>query len=165
MTYMQVSEIMTTSPVTVKAGTSIVEVAKVMKTYRISSVIVMSDEEIAGILTVDDVVRLAVAVGMDLEKTPIDNIMTRDVITVSPDRDITDVMNLFGEFEIRQLPVVNNDKLVGFITLKDVLRFEPAMLDIAVGSLRLEEENRQRSISKLVNGDAEIDEDDEDLFE
>lgn len=164
MTYIQVSEIMTRAPITVNAGTSIIEVAKVMKTYRISSVIVLSGKEIAGIITVDDIVRLAVAVGMDLEKTVVDEIMTRDVVTISPDKDITDVMNLFSEYEIRQVPVVDK-KLVGFITLKDILRFEPAMLDIAVGSLRLEEENRQRSIEMLSNSESDIDEDDEDLFE
>lgn len=165
MAYIQISEIMTRAPITVKAGTSIIEVAKVMKSYRISSVIVLSNAEIAGIITVDDIVRLAVAVGMDLEKTIVDEIMTRDVVTISPDRDITDVMNLFSEYEIRQVPVIVDKKLVGFITLKDVLRFEPAMLDIAVGSLRLEEENRQRTIEKLSNGEADVDEDDEDLFE
>lgn len=166
MTYIQVSEIMTRTPVSIQVGTSIVEVAKVMKTYRISSVIVLEDGQLAGILTVDDIVRLAVAVGLDLEKTLIEDIMTRDVVSISPDRDVTDVMSLFSEFEIRQVPVVDEaKKLVGFITLKDVLRFEPAMLDIAVGSLRLEEEHRQQEISKLVNGEMDLDEDDEDLFE
>lgn len=165
MAYIQVSEIMTRGPITVNSGISIVESAKVMKTYKISSVIVMDGENLVGILTVDDIVRLAVAVGMNLEKTTVDEIMTRDVVTIEPTKDITDVMNMFAEFEIRQVPVVDNEKLVGFITLKDVLRFEPAMLDIAVGSLRLEEENRQRVISKLENGEVDIDEDDEDLFE
>jgi len=165
MAYIQVSEIMTRAPITVKAGTSIIKVAKVMKSYRISSVVVLSGSEIVGVVTVNDIVRLAVAIAVDLEKTLIDEIMTRDVVTISPDKDLADVMNLFSEYEIGQVPVVDGKKLVGFITLKDVLRFEPAMLDIAVGSLRLEEEHRQQALEKLSNGELDIDEDDEDLFE
>jgi CBS domain-containing protein len=165
MAYIQVSEIMTRKPITVKSSMSIMESAKVMKAYKISSVLVMSGKKLVGILTVDDVVRLAVASGMDLEKTIIEDIMTRDVVTISPDKDITDVMNMFAEFEIHQVPVIDGKNLAGFVTLKDVLRFEPAMLDIAVGGLRLEEENRQRILLKRAAGEIQVDEDDEDLFE
>ena len=157
---------MSNKPITIEAGTSIMESAKLMKSYRVSSVVVMSKDKIVGILTVDDIVRLAVAIGMDLEKNSVDEIMTTDVVTVTPAEDISEVMNIFTEFEVRQVPVIDNEKsLVGFVTLKDVLRVEPAMLDIAISGFRLEEENRQKDIQKLSDGDLIVDEDDEDLFE
>jgi len=166
MAHIEVSEIMTIKPVTVEEGSSVMESAKLMKTYRVSSVIIMSKNELVGILTVDDVVRLGVATGMNLEKTLVDDIMTRDVVTLTPGEDISEVINIFTEYGIRQVPVLDDKKnMVGFVTLKDVLRFEPAMLDIAIGGLRLEEENRQRSLQKLADGEQLIDEDDEDLFE
>ena len=155
-----IADIMTQRPVTTTEDTSIHAVAKLMKQYRISSLIVLSkDKQLAGIVTVDDIVRQAVASNLDMEK-PVAVVMTNDVVTITPDVDVREAISLFNEYEIRQAPVMQGKTLVGYVTLKDILRFEPALLDIAVENLRVEEEHRREMIQKIMNPDEMLDEED-----
>lgn len=161
MTSVQVSDIMSRKPISVMAEESIFVAAAKMKRYRISSLIVRGkDYKLQGIVTVDDIVRQAVATRLDLD-TPIEEVMTEDVVTVEPNRDIRDVMDLFSEYEIRQAPVMEEETIVGYVTLKDLLRFEPALLDIAVETLRQEEQSRQETIKRVMDN---TEMDDQDLF-
>jgi len=167
MNNLQVFEIMTRNPVTVGEGSSIKEAANKMKSYRVSSLLILGENNnLLGIITVDDIVRLVVAPGLDVKKTLVDQVMTKRLITVDSKASIEEVISLFVDNEIRQIPIVDkNNKLEGFVTLKDILRFEPAMLELAVDSLRLEEEHRQKEIRRLMNSSfSEVDSDDEDLF-
>jgi CBS domain-containing protein len=157
---LQISDIMSTKPVSIEESASIHAAATKMKKYRVSSIIITdSNGKLSGILTVDDIVREAVVPELDMQK-PVTDIMIIDVVSVTPDKDVRDVMSLFNEYEIRQAPVLDPQKeVIGFITLKDILRFEPAMLDIAVENLRQEEDNRQEAIQRFVNTQEMPDED------
>lgn len=151
MSYLQVQEIMSTRPISVLLTATIQDVAKVMKKYRVSSVIVVDNNKgLVGLVTVNDIVRKVVANGLSLDDS-ITSIMTKEVITVDATRDVTEVMRLFSQDSIRQAPVVDGKQLVGYITLKDILRYEPALLDIAVQGLRQKEESRQEVIDRMMD--------------
>ena len=160
---LKVSEIMTKKPITIGVGSNLVQVAKLMRKYRVGHILVLDKKDLVGIITVDDIVRKGVAVSIDVKKSKVDDLMTTDIISIEPTADVRELMELFSESDIRQVPVMDKNSLVGFVTMKDVLRIEPALFDLAVTKICFEEENRQRKIQKF--SDDEFLADDEDLFE
>ncbi|MFW5866162.1 MAG: CBS domain-containing protein, partial [Nanoarchaeota archaeon] len=71
---------------------------------------------------------------------------------VKPQDSIRNAMELLSEHDIKRLPVIDSaGNLVGFLTIKDILRIEPTLMDIAVERLRFSEEKRRNEIKDLVN--------------
>ena len=81
--------------------------------------------------------------------------MTTNLITISPYISLQEAMQILSDNDIRQLPITNNGKLVGLITMKDILRYEPTLVDMMVENIRFEEQQRQDAISKY--SESEID--------
>lgn len=161
---LQVSEIMSRQPVVIQAQKPVSHVAKLMKRYRISSVVIMQDKEVAGIITVDDIVRKAVAAGQNPTKILAKDVMTPQVISVEPNADVREAMSLFAENDVRQVPVITQGKLVGFLTQKDVLRIEPTLVDLALDKMKEKEELRQIRIQEFTQKEFIDEEDEEDLL-
>ncbi len=161
---LQIAEIMSREPVSCSLDVTVQHVADLMKQFTISSVVVLENDLVVGIITVDDIVRKAVALGKDTKKTLAKEIMSTDIISIKPDAYMRDAMILFGEEEIRQVPVMQDAKLVGFLTEKDVLRIEPTLADLALAKMREKEDLRQIRIQKFVNKEFIDDEDEEDLM-
>ena len=88
----------------------------------VSALLVMENDKLAGIFTERDYARKVVLKGKKSKETQIGDIMTKDLITVSPDTTIDECMELMTGKFIRHLPVVNNDKLAGIISIGDVVR-------------------------------------------
>jgi len=76
---------------------------------------------VCGIVTERDVLRQCNA-GIDFEKTPVSQVMTRDVVSVRPGDDINKAMDLMITKSIRHLPVLEEDAVLGVITVRDVMR-------------------------------------------
>lgn len=161
--FIQVSEVMTRRPVVIASGKTVVEAASLMRKHVIGSLLVMNDKTLEGIFTLDDIVYKAVAESKCCSDLKIEEIMSTDIISVKPTDDVSDAMELMNENNIKQLPVISDGELVGFLTVKDILRIEPAMIDLTIEQVRLQEEHRQRHIQKIVEKEGfDID---EDLFE
>ena len=77
--------------------------------------------QLAGIITERDIMR-AVYNGQNLQKTRVDSIMTRDIVIGSPDQDIEYVMIEMTEGRFRHMPVVENDQLLGIISIGDLVK-------------------------------------------
>jgi CBS domain-containing protein len=95
-----------------------------MISTRIGAVVIAEGERPVGILTESDVVRLLVDRGMgivELLSVPVENAMSKPVVTCSPDDDLVDALALMLERRVRRLPVVENDRLVGILTEKDLM--------------------------------------------
>ena len=58
--------------------------------------------------------------------------MTTKLVTIEPKADIFDAMMLMRDAEVRHLPVVENKKILGFLTMKDILKIEPQLFDLIV---------------------------------
>jgi CBS domain-containing protein len=117
---MQVGDIMQRDVVTVGAGDTFTEAAKVLRDHRISSVVVKGDEGPAGIVTERDFVSL-LADGLDPATTNVGQRMSRDLATVKPKTDIAEAARTMAERGIRHLPVVDRGKMVGIISIRDLM--------------------------------------------
>jgi len=116
---MQVGDIMTRDVKTAKASDSFADVAKILHENRISSVIVMDGEQVAGIVTERDLVNV-VADGADPREQAVGDRLTRDLATVEPRTDISDAAELMAERGIRHLPVLDRGSLAGIVSIRDL---------------------------------------------
>ena len=107
---------------TITPDTSVYHALELMVEKNVSALLVMENEKLAGIFTERDYARKVALKGKSSKETQIGDIMTRDLITVSSDSTIDECMQLMTGKYIRHLPVVDNDKLVGIISIGDVVR-------------------------------------------
>ena len=89
--------------------------------HNIGGVVVVEGGEVIGILTERDVLRLAAKSPDELRTLEVGQVMTRDVIQLAPDDDLTHVMEVVTENRIRHLPVVEDGRLAGIVTIGDVV--------------------------------------------
>lgn len=112
-------DIMTANPVTCTSDATIQDVARLMDERDIGDVIIMDGEAISGIVTDRDIVIRGLAKGMDTS-TRVVEVCTGDVITLSPQDDVTKAAEVMAKQAIRRLPVVESGKPVGIVTLGDL---------------------------------------------
>jgi CBS domain-containing protein len=115
-----VEEIMTRNPRTVDAGDSVLEAARQMRDGDFGSVIVMRDGRVDGIVTDRDIAVRAVAEGRDPESTQVSEVSTSGVATIEPGQSIDDAVEAMREHDIRRLPVVEDGRPVGILSLGDL---------------------------------------------
>ncbi|WP_418955558.1 CBS domain-containing protein [Streptomyces tritici] len=130
----RVEEIMTEHPVTVRSLTSLTEAARVMRDADIGDVLVVDDGRLRGIVTDRDIVVRALAEGRDPARTTVHSVCSPDVVTVAPDDTLAHATDVMRERALRRLPVAENGRLRGIVTLGDVaIEREPAsaLADIA----------------------------------
>lgn len=101
---------------------TISQAAKIMNAKDIGSVLVEHNKNVVGIMTERDVLRKATASCLDACRSTVGQIMTRDLITINPEMDVEEAAALMQEHHIRRLPVVENGRYVGMLSLRDVLR-------------------------------------------
>lgn len=106
-------------PVTV----TVFEAVEAMNRHRIGAMLVMDGARLAGIFTERDVLTRVIAASLDPKTTPVSKVMSADVITIAPEATVQQVMDIFAEKRCRHLPVIQNDKLVGLISIGDVSRW------------------------------------------
>jgi len=161
--YVQVSEVMTRRPVIIGLNRSIVEAANLMRRHSIGSLLIVENKLLKGIITLEDIVFKVVSKNQHCSELKVKDVMSKNVVSVTPTTDIAATMELMNENGIKQLPVMDGDNLVGFLTIKDILRLEPALVDLSLEQLKLQEDNRQKHIERIMETEGfDID---EDLFE
>ena len=104
-----------------EADQPVLDVVKIMVEHNIGAVAVMRDGDITGLFTERDLMRRVVNEGRDPRTTTVGEVMTRDLVIVSPDRSLEDCMALMRERGFRHLPVCQGRKLRGVISLRDLL--------------------------------------------
>jgi CBS domain-containing protein len=113
-------DVMTENPATLPATASIVDAAKTMSEKNIGDVIVMDDGEMCGIVTDRDIVVRAVAKGGDGASMKIGDICSKNVTALEPDSNVGEAIQVMREKALRRLPVVENGKPVGIVSLGDL---------------------------------------------
>lgn len=118
---MRVKDLMTSSVTCVRPETSIAQVAKQMKQENVGSIPVCNDRgEALGIITDRDIVLRSVS-NENNPKTAKD-IMTKNLVFADPNMDTHQAALLLAKYQVRRLPVVDNNKLVGMLSMADIAR-------------------------------------------
>ena len=110
------SDVVTASP-----GDSVLHAVRVLVDHNIGGVVVVDGEEVIGILTERDILRLVATKADALQALEVGQVMTRDVIKAAPDDDLADVMDVMSENRIRHLPVIEKGRVAGIVTIGDVM--------------------------------------------
>jgi len=117
---MKVRDIMTPQVEAADYNTSLVQVAEMMKRENVGSIPVCKQDELQGILTDRDIVIKAIAEGKDLGSILASEVMSTQLVSVEPEADIHEAARLMSDHQIRRLPVVENGKLIGMLSLGDL---------------------------------------------
>lgn len=147
---MRVSDVMTEAAVTDRADETVAWAARRMWEQQTGSILLLEGERLLGILTERDVLK-AVAEGRDLS-TPVSEVMSRDLVTVDPSTSLRDCARIMADRWIRHLPVVENGRLVGVVSQRDLAGVlagalnEPEALEQLIEASELVRERRLRRI-------------------
>ncbi|MBC8494612.1 CBS domain-containing protein [archaeon] len=139
-TGIKVADAMTNKPVSISSDCSVTECAKLMRKYKVGSLLVKDENQVLGILTEKDFVEKILAKGKNPNDMIAADIMEKNLITIEPGRDIYEAMMEMRNSDIRRLPVEENGKIIGFLTMKDILKIEPQLFDLLVEKIELREE-------------------------
>ncbi|MBK9490003.1 MAG: CBS domain-containing protein [Haliscomenobacter sp.] len=99
----------------------VIDALALMSQQGIGAVLVMDGDQLIGIFSERDYARKGIIVGRKAKSTPVTEVMTANVFTVSPDMDIEDCMTLFSEKRIRHLPVMENQEVIGMLSIGDIV--------------------------------------------
>ena len=116
---MNIREVMTPNPQCVAPGDSIQNAARIMRDCDTGAVPVVDNGRPVGIVTDRDIVVRAVADGGQLNR-PVRDICSSNVVSVRPDMSTREAAELMSEHQIRRLPVVENERLVGIVSIGDL---------------------------------------------
>ena|SRR5690348_4341822 len=109
--------------VTVQRDTDAQTAARVMRDKGIGSLFVTNGREIIGILTDTDMMRRVVAAGLDATKTTVEQIMSAPIVTIEEGKTLLDANDLMARSHLRHLGVSRDGKLVGVISVRDLVVF------------------------------------------
>lgn len=137
---MKVSDVFTRGAIVVEPNTSAPQARKIMEEHKIRRLPVVDEGKLVGIITLTDLLKAAPSPATSLsiwelhyllDRVKVSEIMTRDVVTTTPDTDLRQVANIMAERKIGGLPVVENGEVVGMITESDVFRARVKLLETA----------------------------------
>jgi CBS domain-containing protein len=148
-----VRDVMTGAAVTDSATDTLRSAAERMWREQTGSLLVMDGGWLAGIITERDLLR-AMALGADLATATVDEAMTTEVFTVTPDMPLRDAAREMAVRWIRHLPVVDGDQVLGVISMRDVTGIFGALVP---GNISVEHEFdqlvRERRLARIEHGD------------
>ena len=115
-----VRDAMTEDPRSIGASASVVEAARMMREQDIGSLPITDDEKLVGMITDRDITTRVVAEAADPKLTSVEDVYSRDLISVAPDNDLEEAVRLMARHQVRRLPVVENGRLVGIVAQADI---------------------------------------------
>jgi CBS domain-containing protein len=117
---------------TIAPSASVLDAVEEMNNRRIGALIVMDEGQVVGIFTERDVLRRVVGEMRKPAATPIEDVMSRDVVCVEPDADLDEVSTLMKNRRIRHIPVCDGGKLTGMISIGDVNAYHSSHREAAL---------------------------------
>jgi signal-transduction protein with cAMP-binding, CBS, and nucleotidyltransferase domain len=121
---------METHVLTADVSTTIAKAAKMMAERNVGSIIITQGKKPLGILTERDLLMKVVSEDLRPSKVKVEKIMSKPLITVTPDTDMVDAARTMASRKIRHLPVVENGRLVGILTASDITARSPELAEV-----------------------------------
>ena len=118
----QVRDVMTSNPTTCEPTATLVDAAKVMAREDVGPVPIVEGGKLVGLLTDRDIIIRAVAEGRDVTSTTVRDVASKDLVTVTADEDLDRALQLMAQHQVRRIPVVEGDRVVGIVSQADVAR-------------------------------------------
>ena len=124
------SNVFTASP-----DTQVMDALKMMDEKKIGSLIIVHNDEIKGVFTEQDFIRRVLLKNIDSSKTLVETVMTKNVLTIKPQQTVNESMHLMTDKHIRHLPVIDEGKLLGVISIGDCVKEVIAEQEEIIGHL------------------------------
>lgn len=119
---LKVGELMNKTPITITKQTNMFEAAKLMSEKNLGSLMVVEGKKPIGIITERDILNRLVAKNNLPSDVKADEIMTRDFFSITKDRTVVEANKIMSVKDIRRLPVMEGEELIGMISATDLLR-------------------------------------------
>ena len=139
-----VRDAMTEDPRSIGSSASVVEAARLMREQHIGSLPVTEDERLVGMITDRDITTRVVAESAAPETTSVGDVYSRDLISVEPDHDLGEALELMSRHQVRRLPVVENGRLVGVVAQADIALKDNERTGELVGAISAPSEEERR---------------------
>jgi CBS domain-containing protein len=123
-------DVMSRNPITEDSEESVIRAAQIMRDKGISSILVLKNNVVEGIVTERDLVTKIVSKGLDPAKITLGEIMSSPLISVNEDTPLELVAELMWKNKIRRLPVKRENVIVGILTENDIVRISPGLIEI-----------------------------------
>lgn len=108
-------------PVTAPASTTISDAARLMKQHQIGALMVVDNDKLVGVFTERDGLFRVLAAGLSGDSTPLSAVMTANPQTIGPDAGFTHALQMMHEGRYRHLPVVEDGRVIGIVSVRDAL--------------------------------------------
>lgn len=132
---MLVKDIMSKDIISISSDDPVERAAQMMKQHDIGSIPVCSQNKLIGMVTDRDITLRSVAAGQDSKQQKISDIMTSNPAIGNPQMDVHEAAKMMSQKQIRRLPIVENNNLVGIVSLGDI-SVEPSLQDNAEEALK-----------------------------
>lgn len=120
---------------TVEPDASVFDALQLMADKNVGALPVMSGDELVGIFSERDYARKVILHGQASRDTPVRSIMTPNVVTVSPEQDLSDCMRIMTDKRVRHLPVIEDGRQIGVLSIGDVMKAVLAEQEFLIGQL------------------------------
>jgi CBS domain-containing protein len=111
---------MTEDPRSIGTSASVIEAAQLMRDEHIGSLPITDGDTLVGMITDRDITTRVVAEAADPASTPVGDVLSQNLVSVEPDKDLEEALGLMARHQIRRLPVVEKGRLVGIVAQADV---------------------------------------------
>ena len=115
-----IREVMTADPRTMEPGDTVVDAARAMRDGEVGDVLVTENGRLVGIVTDRDIAVRVVAEARDPQATKVGDVCTGDPVTLTVDQTVEDAIRLVGEQNVRRIPVVEDGRPAGVVTIGDL---------------------------------------------
>ncbi len=108
---------------TISPDATVFEAIQMMSDKNVGALPVVESSKLVGIISERDYMSKVMLKGRSSKETPVHDIMTREVVTVSPTQSVSECMSIITEHRVRHLPVVDGDQLLGIVSIGDLVRW------------------------------------------
>jgi len=126
----KVEDVMVEEVMTVEAEASVKKAVEIMNKHEIGCLIVVKRGKAVGIVTERDMLQRVLVGGRNPEKTKVREIMSAPLVVGSSQMEIEEAVKRMFEMRVKKLPIVDKGKLVGLVTLTDLARYQPHIIEL-----------------------------------